>query len=37
MDLAADDHTVYTADAPDRSVSVIDAGAPCRAPVRCVP
>ena len=37
IDLAGADHTVYTANAPDREVSVIDADAPCRRPVRCEP
>jgi hypothetical protein len=35
IDLAARDRTLYTANAPDREVSVIDADRPCRD--GCVP
>src|SRR5262249_39832169 len=36
LDLDPLHHTVYTANAPDRSVSVIDARRPCHEPVRCL-
>jgi DNA-binding beta-propeller fold protein YncE len=35
LGIAVTDRTVYTANAPDREVSVIDVDRPCRAPVRC--